>query len=113
MKCRHSQCACARALTVFCAQVIQSSTALDGQAVVVLFRALCAVSREELEMGEPRVYCLEELVACAWHNIGAPAAAVRVWGRALGAGNVRGWARVLRMRHDMTWHLFWPLGPDV
>ena len=41
--------------------------------MVVLFRALCAVSREELEQGEPRVYCLEELVECAWNNIGGGA----------------------------------------
>ena len=54
-----------------CLQAIQASTTLDGQAVVVMFRALCAVSREELERAQPRVYCLEELVACAWNNIGA------------------------------------------
>lgn len=52
------------------AQFVEASASLDGQAVVALFHALCAVSREELQRQEPRVFCLQELVECAWNNIG-------------------------------------------
>lgn len=52
------------------------SASLDGEAVVVFFRALAAISREELELPLPRVHCLQRLVECAHANIGA-------WGQEL------------------------------
>jgi hypothetical protein len=38
--------------------------------VVVYFRALCAVSREELERPAPRLASLRRLVQCAHDNTG-------------------------------------------
>jgi Sec7-like guanine-nucleotide exchange factor len=53
------------------------STGLDGEAVVVFMRALCAVSQEELEGlgaighgGRVRVHSLQKVVECAYHNMG-------------------------------------------
>lgn len=51
-------------------QVVGRSTELDGDAVVVLFRAMCAVSREELEQSRPRTYFLHRLVEAAHANMG-------------------------------------------
>lgn len=47
----------------------QRSTSLDGEAVVVFFRALCAVSREELDGPEPRCYSLQRLAEVAAINM--------------------------------------------
>lgn len=68
-------------------QVPKASAELDGRAVVVLCRSLCAVSREELEQGHPRLHCLQMLVECAWNNIGGCRCA---WGNVSGRGWV-GW----------------------
>ncbi len=67
-------CVCVRA----CAQLFSVSRTLDGEAVVVYFRALCAVSTEELDLPHrPRTAYLHRLVQCAHANagesLGAPA----------------------------------------
>lgn len=60
------------------ASIVERSTTLDGDAVVVLFRAMCAVSREELEQPRPRMYFLTRLVEAAHANTGR----IRlVWGK--------------------------------
>ena len=53
------------------------STGLDGEAVVIFMRALCAVSQEELDglgaVGHGariRVHSLQKVVECAYHNMG-------------------------------------------
>ncbi|GFR41201.1 hypothetical protein Agub_g1871, partial [Astrephomene gubernaculifera] len=50
-------------------QVYTRSASLDGDAVVVFLRALCAVSREELDAPLPRVYSLRRLVEVAHLNL--------------------------------------------
>jgi hypothetical protein len=51
------------------------SSALDGDAVIVFMRALCAVSQEELEAGGGRstpgvrFHTLQKVVECAYHNM--------------------------------------------
>ncbi|GIL43151.1 hypothetical protein Vafri_977, partial [Volvox africanus] len=50
-------------------QVYTRSASLDGEAVVVFVRALCAVSREELDAHRPRVYSLQRLVEVAGLNL--------------------------------------------
>ncbi|GLI68912.1 hypothetical protein VaNZ11_013463 [Volvox africanus] len=50
-------------------QVYTRSASLDGEAVVVFVRALCAVSREELDAQRPRVYSLQRLVEVAHLNL--------------------------------------------
>ncbi|GIL72819.1 hypothetical protein Vretifemale_3119, partial [Volvox reticuliferus] len=50
-------------------QVYTRSANLDGEAVVVFVRALCAVSREELDALRPRVYSLQRLVEVAHLNL--------------------------------------------
>uniref|UniRef100_A0A061RZZ7 Brefeldin a-inhibited guanine nucleotide-exchange protein 2 n=1 Tax=Tetraselmis sp. GSL018 TaxID=582737 RepID=A0A061RZZ7_9CHLO len=49
-------------------RVFAGSTKMDGESVVVFFRAMCAVSQEELE-DNSRVYMLQKLVECAHHNL--------------------------------------------
>lgn len=51
-------------------QVVAGCQGLDGDAVVVFLRALCAVSREELELDRPRIFSLERLVEAANLNLG-------------------------------------------
>ncbi|KAG2495708.1 hypothetical protein HYH03_006308 [Edaphochlamys debaryana] len=53
----------------FVEQVYSRSASLDGDAVVVFVRALCAVSREELDAPSPRVYSLQRLVEVAHLNL--------------------------------------------
>eukprot|EP00198_Chlamydomonas_reinhardtii_P013970 XP_001703307.1 SEC7/BIG-like ARF-GEF [Chlamydomonas reinhardtii] len=57
------------------------STGLDGDAVVVFVRALCAVSREELDGSPPRLYSLNRLVEVAGANAASRIRLVwsRVW----------------------------------
>ena len=50
-------------------RIFAGSAKMDGESVVVFFRAMCAVSQEELEDGG-RVYMLQKLVECAHHNLG-------------------------------------------
>ncbi|KAL0043362.1 hypothetical protein WJX79_002614 [Trebouxia sp. C0005] len=54
-------------------QVYACSGSLNGQAVLVFVRALCAVSQEELNPAQatdiPRVYSLQRLIECAYHNL--------------------------------------------
>lgn len=50
-------------------RVFAGSAKMDGESVVVFFRAMCAVSQEELEESG-RVYMLQKLVECAHHNLG-------------------------------------------
>ncbi|GMH39854.1 hypothetical protein BSKO_07758 [Bryopsis sp. KO-2023] len=52
-------------------KVFVGSNELDGDAVLVFTRALCAVSLEELnpEEGVPRVFSLRKLVECAYYNL--------------------------------------------
>jgi Sec7-like guanine-nucleotide exchange factor len=51
------------------------SSGLDGDAVIVFMRALCAVSQEELEAGGGRstpgvrFHTLQKVVECAYHNM--------------------------------------------
>jgi brefeldin A-inhibited guanine nucleotide-exchange protein len=52
-------------------RVYSRSAGLDGDAVVVFMRALCAVSQEELEApGGPRLHSLQKVVECAFMNMG-------------------------------------------
>jgi Sec7-like guanine-nucleotide exchange factor len=51
-------------------RVYTRSASLDGEAVLVFMRALCAVCNEELDAGHPRLFSLHKLVDCAYHNIG-------------------------------------------
>ncbi|CAD7699204.1 unnamed protein product [Ostreobium quekettii] len=61
--------------------VYVASSTLNGDAVLVFTRALCAVSQEELNPEDdtaPRVFSLRKLVECAYYNLGR----IRlVWGR--------------------------------
>ncbi|CAD7697716.1 unnamed protein product [Ostreobium quekettii] len=61
--------------------VYVASSNLNGDAVLVFTRALCAVSQEELNPEDdspPRVFSLRKLVECAYYNLGR----IRlVWGR--------------------------------
>ncbi|KAL3134912.1 hypothetical protein ABBQ32_007876 [Trebouxia sp. C0010 RCD-2024] len=54
-------------------QVYACSSSLNGEAVLVFVRALCAVSQEELNPSQPadipRVYSLQRLIDCAYHNL--------------------------------------------
>ncbi|DBA73285.1 hypothetical protein WJX77_003623 [Trebouxia sp. C0004] len=54
-------------------QVYACSGSLNGEAVLVFVRALCAVSQEELNPAQatdiPRVYSLQRLIECAYHNL--------------------------------------------
>lgn len=54
-------------------QVYACSGSLNGEAVLVFVRALCAVSQEELNPSHPtdipRVYSLQRLIECAYHNL--------------------------------------------
>ncbi|KXZ56613.1 hypothetical protein GPECTOR_1g552 [Gonium pectorale] len=50
-------------------EVYRRSASLDGDAVVVFVRALCAVSREELDAAQPRVYSMQRLVEVAHLNL--------------------------------------------
>lgn len=63
-------------------QVYACSSSLNGDAVVVFVRALCAVSQEELaptDAGQPaRIHSLSRVMECAYHNLGR----IRlIWGR--------------------------------
>ncbi|KAK9804748.1 hypothetical protein WJX72_003264 [[Myrmecia] bisecta] len=63
-------------------EVYARSATLNGDAVVIFMRALCAVSQEELVPSrpedKPRVYSLQKLIECAYHNLGR----IRlIWGR--------------------------------
>lgn len=55
-------------------QVYTRSATLDGDAVVVFVRALCAVSREELDAPAPRLYSLQRLVQVGWQGAGTKTA---------------------------------------
>jgi brefeldin A-inhibited guanine nucleotide-exchange protein len=56
------------------ARIYTRSASLDGDAVVVFMRALCAVSQEELESSAgsaaPRLHSLQKVVECAFINMG-------------------------------------------
>jgi hypothetical protein len=53
------------------ARVYARSAGLDGDAVVIFMRALCAVSQEELESPSgPRLHSLQKVVECAFMNMG-------------------------------------------
>ncbi|KAL4515001.1 hypothetical protein Ndes2526B_g03682 [Nannochloris sp. 'desiccata'] len=53
-------------------RIFTESDKLDGEAILTFFRALCAVSQEELDPGVPgavpKVYLLQRLVECAARN---------------------------------------------
>lgn len=52
-------------------RICTQSSAMDGDAVVVFMRALCAVSQEELDTpGAPRLFSLQKVVECAYVNMG-------------------------------------------
>jgi hypothetical protein len=52
-------------------RVYRRSASLDGEAVVVFMRALCAVSQEELESGSaPRLHSLQRVVGAAFDSMG-------------------------------------------
>lgn len=55
----------------FIERVYTHSASLDGDAVIVFARALCAVSQLELYAeAPPRLFSLQKLVECAYHNLG-------------------------------------------
>ncbi|KAJ9527457.1 hypothetical protein QJQ45_025726 [Haematococcus lacustris] len=59
-------------------QLSSLSSLLDGDTVVVYVRAMCAVSREELDRTQPRAFFLQRVVEAAHANLGR----IRlVWGR--------------------------------
>ena len=63
--------------------IFHNSTALDGEAVVTFFQALATVSQLELHRSgdAPRVYCLQKMVECAFHNLGRIRLIwTRIWG---------------------------------
>ena len=86
-------------------QVYSSSTLLDGEAVIVFFRALCAVSREELDASSNGASSAPPVTAISnsgplspSHQADASGAAAAASGGKSGGGNQRGGARLYSLQ---------------